>query len=62
MPHDDGAGLRLGTNEITRWGAAPADMDALAALIARALNSAPEQVAPEVSAWRRQFTRLHYVR
>lgn len=62
LPGDAAAGLRIGTNEITRWGAAPPDMDELADLVGRALRETPEHVAPAVTAWRRRFTDLHYVR
>jgi glycine hydroxymethyltransferase len=57
-------GLRMGTPEIVRWGMTPADMPELAALIARALigNEEPEAIAPAVTAFRRRFTTLHYVR
>ena len=57
-------GLRLGTNEIVRWGMGPADMPALARLIARALagNEAPESLAPEITEFRRRFGRLRYIR
>jgi len=61
---DDMNGLRLGTPEIVRWGMGPAEMPALADFLARALDPArePESVAAEVTAWRRGFDRLHYVR
>ena len=56
-------GLRLGTPEIVRWGMTAADMPELASLIARGLkgNDAPEDVARDVSAFRRRFSRLHFV-
>ncbi len=57
-------GLRLGTTELPRWGMAPADMPAVADFLARVLarGEAPEAVAPEVTAFRRRFDKLHYVR
>lgn len=57
-------GLRLGTPEIVRWGMGPAEMPELAQLLARALlgNTEPEAVAPDVTAFRGRFTRLHYMR
>jgi glycine hydroxymethyltransferase len=57
-------GLRLGTPEIVRWGMTPGDMPELAALMAAVLNGrrSPEAVAPEMSAFRRRFTTLHYMR
>lgn len=56
-------GLRFGTPEIVRTGMKPADMKALATLIARALagNEEPESVAAEVTALRGQFRGVHYV-
>ena len=56
-------GLRLGTPEIVRWGMTEDDMPELAALIARALrgNDASEQVAADVTAFRRRFNKLHFV-
>jgi len=57
-------GLRLGTPEIVRWGMGPHDMATLAGFIADVLNGArrPEAVAAEVSDFRGQFTKLHFVR
>ncbi len=57
-------GLRFGTCEIARWGMTPADMPVLAGFIARGLagNEAPEAVGAEVTAWRRRFDRLHFMR
>ncbi|MFL6128015.1 MAG: serine hydroxymethyltransferase [Mycobacteriales bacterium] len=55
-------GLRIGTPELVRVGATAADMPALAALVARAMDPGtdPAGVAAEVSAWRRQFRGVHY--
>lgn len=56
-------GLRFGTPEIVRRGMKAADMPALARLIARALSSNDmDAVARDVTAFRREFTALHYVR
>jgi glycine hydroxymethyltransferase len=57
-------GLRLGTPEIVRWGMGPAETDALAGFIADVLleRRDPQSVAPEVTAFRRRFDRLHFVR
>jgi glycine hydroxymethyltransferase len=57
-------GLRIGTPEIVRWGMKAGDMPEIAGLIARALigNEEPEAVAPAVTAFRRRFTRMHFVR
>ncbi|WP_120500484.1 serine hydroxymethyltransferase [Roseovarius sp. EL26] len=55
-------GLRIGTPELTRWGMTTAHAKQLAGLISQALHSdAPEALLPEVSAWRQEFTQLHYV-
>ena len=55
-------GLRIGTPELVRRGAKPADMADLAALIARGLDRAtdPGTVAPDVTAWRKRFTGVHF--
>ncbi len=56
-------GLRIGTPELVRWGVKPDHSEKLAALIARALTTNdPESLASEVSAFRREFTKLHFVR
>ena len=57
-------GLRFGTPEIVRWGMTEKDMPELAALIARGLqgNEPPEAVAADVTAFRRRFDRLHFMR
>ena len=54
-------GLRIGTPEIVRWGMTAADMPELAALIASGLrgNDDPQEVARNVSAFRRRFSRMH---
>jgi glycine hydroxymethyltransferase len=56
-------GLRFGTPELVRWGMTTADAPRLAGLIARGLEGAAvaEDVAAEVSAWRRSFDRLHFI-
>ena len=56
-------GLRLGTPEIVRWGMTEKDMPTLAALIARGLrsNEPAETLAAEVTAFRRQFRKLHFI-
>lgn len=53
-------GLRLGANELARWGMGPAEMPLLAGLIARALTHKPEDVATEVTSLRGQFRTLHF--
>lgn len=60
LPTDLGAGLRMGTNEIVRWGMTPADMPELAELISRSLAD-PTATAPDVTALRSRFTDLHYL-
>jgi glycine hydroxymethyltransferase len=59
----DNNGLRFGTPEIVRRGMTPADMPELAKLISRALTANDaETVADDVTAFRRRFRGLHYVR
>jgi glycine hydroxymethyltransferase len=55
-------GLRIGTPELARLGMGEADMAELAELIAAGLDLErdPLAVAPEVSAWRKQFTGVHF--
>lgn len=54
-------GLRLGTNEVVRWGAVDADMHELAELIARALTTDdPASIAPAVTTYRSRFDTVHY--
>ena len=57
-------GLRMGTPELVRWGMVADDMPRLAGFIADVLlrRKSPEEVAPAVSEYRRQFSRLHYLR
>ena len=58
----DTNGLRIGTPELVRLGMKPTDMAELAALIASGLDEHvdPEAVAPQVTAWRKQFSGVHY--
>ncbi len=63
LPHDAGAGVRLGTNEIVRWGVGEGDVPELADLVARAWrDDRPRRLADEVSAFRQRFTALAFVR
>ena len=57
-------GLRLGTPEIVRWGMGPDDMLELGRHIADVLSRArsPLSIAPDVTQFRRRFSRLHFVR
>ncbi|MEM9712551.1 MAG: aminotransferase class I/II-fold pyridoxal phosphate-dependent enzyme [Actinomycetota bacterium] len=60
-PAPDGMpGLRLGTNEIVRWGMGSAEMPELAGLVAHAL-AAPEAAAAGVADLRRRFNSLHHL-
>lgn len=56
----DTNGLRLGTPEITRLGMTDTDMPALASFVARALSGPAGLVAAEVTAWRKQFSGVHF--
>ncbi len=55
-------GLRMGTPELVRLGMQPENMSELAGLIAGGLDldRDPSSVALEVTAWRRQFSGVHY--
>jgi glycine hydroxymethyltransferase len=55
-------GLRMGTPELVRLGMKPGDMTELGGLIARGLDLDvdPATVAPEVTAWRKRFSGVHY--
>jgi glycine hydroxymethyltransferase len=57
-------GLRLGTPEIVRFGMKPEHMPELAGYIADGLSGTrpAETVAQEVTAFRKRFTDLHYMR
>ena len=52
-------GLRIGTPELVRWGMTSDHADRLAGLIARGLVH--EDIADEVAAWRKSFTKLQFV-
>ncbi|MEM9464283.1 MAG: beta-eliminating lyase-related protein [Actinomycetota bacterium] len=54
-------GVRIGTNELVRWGARAGDMAELASLVARGLRTdALDAVAADASAYRRRFTEVGY--
>jgi glycine hydroxymethyltransferase len=57
-------GIRIGTQEVTRWGMAPADMPAVARFIARVAlhREEPAQMRGEVINFRRAFQKLCFVR
>ena len=56
-------GLRIGTQEITRWGMLPEDMPAVAELLCRVLldGEEPESVKGDVIAFRERFQELQFV-
>jgi glycine hydroxymethyltransferase len=60
----DANGIRIGTQEITRWGMQPADMEEIARLAARVLvrGDDPAEVRPDVVAFRRHFQQIHFIR
>ena len=61
MPTGVDDGLRIGTNELVRWGAAKTDMPEIAELISRALVSTdPTNIAQAVTNYRSRFNKLHY--
>ncbi len=57
-------GIRIGTQEITRWGMKPGDMEPLAGLICRVLigGEEPEAVKGDTVALRAGFQELRFVR
>ena len=59
---DRPSGLRLGTTELTRLGMGVAEMDTVAEFIARVLvaGEPPEQVEPDVTAFRAPYQTLYY--
>lgn len=61
---DDLNGIRLGTQEVTRWGMQPADMSWIARAIARVLksNQPVEALRAEVVDFRKGFQSLHFIR
>ncbi|MEM9652701.1 MAG: aminotransferase class I/II-fold pyridoxal phosphate-dependent enzyme [Actinomycetota bacterium] len=61
LPSGPDDGLRVGTNELVRWGATATDMAPLADLIAAALAAGdPSEVAADVTAFRSRFTEVQY--
>ena len=56
--------IRIGTQEITRWGMTPKDMPVVADLVARVLirNEDTDRIRKDVIAFRKGFDRLHFVR
>lgn len=64
LPTDTGTlmgGLRLGTNEMVRWGMTAAHMPEISGFIARAINDVdPNDVAVDVAKFRSQFTDIHF--
>lgn len=62
LPHDEAAGLRFGTPEITRLGMTPDDMPELADLVVAGLGSDPAGVAARTSALRQRFDTVNFVR
>jgi glycine hydroxymethyltransferase len=56
-------GLRIGTPEIVRWGMRDEHMPELARLIAAGLQAnEPSTVASQVTAFRKPFQKIHYIR
>ncbi len=55
-------GLRIGTPELVRWGLKGDQTADLASLIARGLTTNdPQSLSKEVAAYRKQFTKMHFV-
>ena len=63
MPGAEGmAALRLGTPEAVRWGMTAQDMPELGELVVRGLTGEPGAVAADVTAFKRRFSTIHFVR
>ncbi len=61
LPTGTDDGLRVGLNELVRWGATTADMPELATLLARAIGSGtPSELTGQVEAFRRRFSEIHF--
>ena len=58
----DPSGLRLGVQEVTRWGMGPSEMDEIARLIADVIvrRRDPAEVRKRVVEFRKSFTKIHY--
>ena len=63
VPGDFNA-MRLGTQEITRWGMRPENMKTIADFFCRLLlkQEKPEKLKSEVIEFRKAFQKLHYIR
>ena len=60
---DEMGAIRIGTNEMVRWGMTVADMATVADVVTRAVQGEdPALVAADVSAFRRRFDRVHFCR
>jgi glycine hydroxymethyltransferase len=57
-------GIRIGTQEVTRWGMGIAEMTDIASLVARVLvhQESPATVRSDVVQFRQRFQQLHFVR
>ncbi|MEY2958152.1 MAG: hypothetical protein RLZZ01_720, partial [Actinomycetota bacterium] len=61
LPTDPARGVRIGTNEIVRWGITGVHLDELSRLVADAWHSSdPADSAAAVSVFRRRFDRIGY--
>ena len=56
--------MRLGTQEITRWGMRPENMETVAEFFCRVLvqKENPENLKSAVIEFRKQFQKLHFIR
>ncbi len=61
LPSGTDDGLRVGVNELVRWGAGPDDMAETAELVAAAIRTDhPEELAPRVTEFRRRFGSISF--
>jgi len=63
VPGDFNA-MRLGTQEITRWGMRPEDMETVADFFCRVLvqKESPEKLKSKIIEFRKEYQKLHYIR
>jgi len=58
---DTMSAIRLGTNEMVRWGMTEGDMEEVASFVVRAMSGAPvPEVARDVAAFRTRFDTVHF--
>lgn len=62
LPHGDADGVRIGVNEVVRWGVVGGAIDELASLVAQAWHAdEPADLAATVATFRQRFDEVGYV-